>query len=1171
MKNLYLIKNVSLSIYWGVLLLCIQVSSNLFGQYQNMSFTHFSKAQGLSNFFVNDLLRDKQGFLWIATFSGLNRYDGYNFKIYNSVVGDTTTLCTNGVHTLAEDSLGRIWAQCDFGLSVYDREKDQFVRILSDKNDQYSLVDNNLTFILIDSKGTLWVGSQKGLSCLPRINSIDFYKTKPRFKRYIHNDKDPHSLTNNYIRSIFEDKEKNIWISSSSNIIDHFNPQINNFEHQIINISDIEKKNDIVVIVLEDNDGLFWFGTYGDGLISWDRKTNIFRQYKNHPGKNSISSNIVSSVRQDKNGILWICTDGGGISFYNKKNDLFEYCKYDELNPNSLSGNGVKCTLEDNTGVIWVGTASTGLNKYEIAQTKFNLHKPNIGGKNCLSFKSVGALIEGKEGNLWIGTDGGGLNVFDPTTQKFTHFKHDPHNPNSISTNVVVCLANDFEDKLWIGTYAEGLNCFDKKSKKFVCYKHIVNDEYSLSHNNVWSLCEDSRHNLWIGTLEGTLNLYDHRTNRFYHFKNDPNDPSSFIEVYMTQIYEDSRHYLWIATNRGLEMLNLNNYDFTKPLPKLKFTHYIHQDRVNSLNSSAISCIIEDHEGNMWFGTDGMGLNKLDVKRNTFTSFTVKDGLADNYTRAILEDNDGNLWISTLNGLSKFSPATKTFRNFDVSDGLQDLEFARASCKTKAGLLCFGGSSGFNTFNPTYHFINNIPPPIVITDFKIFNNSIRVGQIVNGTVILNKAITETSQLTISYLANSFSFEFAALDFSSPEKNKYAYKLAGFDNQWRNTDAKNRSANYTNLDPGEYVFKVKASNNDGIWNENGPSIKIIILPPWRKTWWFKLFIMFIFIGSIYIAYYLRLAAYRKKEKMLSVVVKQRTREISQANGILLERQTRIEEYAEELRTHTDSLREANELLMSKQTVIETQAEQLNNTNQQLINTNQQLVILNSTKDRFFSIIAHDLRNPFSTVSGFAEVLIKDFKNLPTEKIERFLNLIYTSSKSGNNLLENLLQWSRSQTDRISYVPAKINLSAIADETINLLEGDAHHKNISVQSLIDQHIMVFADENMLKTIFRNLFSNAIKFTPNDGAITITSSIDDAKVEVAVTDTGMGISSENMAKLFRIDSTLTTKGTANELGTGLGLILCKEFLEKHNEKIWVESEEGTGSKFKFTLPLV
>jgi signal transduction histidine kinase len=325
-----------------------------------------------------------------------------------------------------------------------------------------------------------------------------------------------------------------------------------------------------------------------------------------------------------------------------------------------------------------------------------------------------------------------------------------------------------------------------------------------------------------------------------------------------------------------------------------------------------------------------------------------------------------------------------------------------------------------------------------------------------------------------------------------------------------------------------------------------------------------------------------ALYRKNQKELSLLVKQRTREISQANDVLLERQTRIEEYAEELRTHTENLSEANNLLINKQKLIETQAEQLknanlqlNDTNLQLKDTNDQLSVLNSTKDRFFSIIAHDLRNPFHTVSGFAEILIKDYKNLPPEKIERFLNLIYNSSANGNNLLENLLQWSRTQTGRIAYEPVKLNLLTTAEETLNLLEGDILRKNIAIRQLIGSNITVFADENMLKTIFRNLISNAIKFSHENGTITIKSVIIDKQVEVTVADTGVGIPQETLSLLFRIDATVTTKGTANETGTGLGLILCKEFVEKHQGVLSVESETDSsrkdkGSKFKFTLPL-
>jgi signal transduction histidine kinase len=565
----------------------------------------------------------------------------------------------------------------------------------------------------------------------------------------------------------------------------------------------------------------------------------------------------------------------------------------------------------------------------------------------------------------------------------------------------------------------------------------------------------------------------------------------------------------------------------------------------------------------MWFGTDGRGLNNLNMKTNKFTSFSVKDGLPDKSIKAILEDDDYNLWISTTNGLSKFNPKTRSFHNYDFTDGLQDYSFSSAHCKSSDGRLLFGGPNGFNIFNPKSFKTNNNPPQVVITDFKVYNSSVAVGQEIDGNIILKKTIFDADTIILSHQINIFAIEFAALDFTNPEKNKYAYKMEGFDNQWQNTNAKNRTATYTNLDPGTYTFRVRASNNDGIWNEHGASISITILPPWWKTKWFKLLILLIFISSIYFAYYLRVEMYRKKEKELTVLVRQRTQEISQANNILLERQTRIEEYAEELRTHTENLSEANSLLKAKQILIETQAKQLQD-------TNEQLLVLNSTKDRFFSIIAHDLRNPFHTVSGFAEILINDYKKLSPEKIERFLSLIYTSSLSGHNLLENLLQWSRSQTGRISYSPAKLNLTAIAEETISLLEGNARSKNITLQSLIDQNITVLADENMLKTIFRNLVSNAIKFTPENGTVTIKAASSNLQVEVTVADTGVGIPKENLSLLFRIDATVTTKGTANEAGTGLGLILCKEFIEKHHGKIWVESEEGKGSQFKFTLPL-
>jgi signal transduction histidine kinase len=491
-------------------------------------------------------------------------------------------------------------------------------------------------------------------------------------------------------------------------------------------------------------------------------------------------------------------------------------------------------------------------------------------------------------------------------------------------------------------------------------------------------------------------------------------------------------------------------------------------------------------------------------------------------------------------GISKFDPRTCKFRNFDVYDGLAANEFYMGACaKDGNGNLYFGSNNGVIYFSPDSIKDNPFIPPVYITGFKIFNKLV--------PDILQQDISETKTITLNHKQSVISFDFVAINYIQPEKNQYAYMMEGFDKDWIYCGTK-REVTYTNLDPGKYIFRVKASNNDGVWNNKGDYIKITIRPPWWGTKWFKISALLIFLLSLYVAYYLRIELFRTKEKELTILVRQRTVEISRANEILLERQTSIEEYAE-------NLKEANELLINKQKLIENQS--------------NQLLVLNATKDRFFSIIAHDLRNPFHVISGFAEILLNDNHKFPAEKKEKFLQMIHTSSLNGSNLLENLLQWSRAQTGRITYSPVTLSIVAIVEETITLLEADAERKNIVIKSRIDPTLTVSADENMLKTIFRNLISNAIKFTHN-GSIIIETQIKEKQLEVSITDTGIGIPKDTLDLLFRIDGKVSTKGTANETGTGLGLILCKEFIEKHGGKIWAESEVGTGSKFKFTIPL-
>ncbi len=751
---------------------------------------------------------------------------------------------------------------------MFDKKKERFKSIYANEN------GNHFTSIFCDSKGVLWLGTfSEGIWTLPVNDGTDFSKAKSVFKRYEHNNDNPNSISGNVIYGAYEDKHSNIWISASNKIIDRFNPQTGNYEHYPILIPNIEKQASRMSMFLEDTDGLYWFGSSGAGLISWDKNHNVFKQYINVPKKNSVSANIINHIRQDKDGIFWISTDGGGISLYNKKTELFDYCKYETTNPNSLSSDGINLTFEDRSGIIWVATSNAGLNMDEEEKTNFGLHTPNPSDKNSLSNKSVTSIIEDKDEKYWIGTDGGGLNFWDKKTNKFKHFLNNPGNPNSISGNAVVCLAKDFEDNVWVGTYAHGINCYKRKENKFIRFIHDPNNKYSLIDNNVWALLEDSKHNLWAAGLNGTLDLYDRKTNRFYHYKNDPNDPDSFVEKYTTTIFEDSRHYIWIATSSGLEMVKLNDYDFNKSFPKIKFNHYRHMNDHNSLSNDNIFCIFEDHEGNMWFGSDGWGLNKLDMKTNEFTAFSDKDGLPDMSIKAILEDNDYNLWVSTTNGILKFNPKTKSFHTYDYTDGLQDYAFSNANCQSTDGKLLFGGPNGFNIFDPKSLTTNSIPPQIVLSDFKIYNNSITVGQEIDGNIIFKKSITETDTIILSHKADFFSIEFTALDFTNPEKNKYTYTLKGFDDRWHTTSAHNRIATYTNLNPGEYTFRIKASNNDGVWNEKGVSLKIFITPPFWHTLWFRFILFVVITGIIFWIYRWRaqardLAAQKRMEAALT---------------------------------------------------------------------------------------------------------------------------------------------------------------------------------------------------------------------------------------------------------------------------------------------------------------
>ncbi len=580
--------------------------------------------------------------------------------------------------------------------------------------------------------------------------------------------------------------------------------------------------------------------------------------------RRDLSSNEIKSLIEDKSGNIWIGTKGGGVNVLDKKSGKFRSYKFDSNDPNSLSDDRVQPIFEDNSGLIWVGTKGGGLNKVNLNKKKFRSYKYDSEDPFSLSNNEVYAIYQDNSGELWIGTEGG-LNRQNIESGRFSHYLHDPDNQKSLGNDRVWAITEDHNKNLWLGFKSGGLDCFNKKARSFIHFSYDPSNPDGISDDIVVALQVDNKGDLWLGTYNGLdkLVIDDNLspTSKFIHFYHNPDDPKSLSNNRIISILEDKDNTLWIGTYIGL-----NKYDSEKN----QFIHYKNDPNdPNCLSDNRVWSIYEDEKGILWLGTNS-GLNKFNKNSEQFEHYTVDDGLPNNVVYGIVNDDQGNLWLSTNKGLSKFNPTDETFLNYDVNDGLQGNEFnPGAYFKSKNGEILFGGKNGFNTFDPNKIKSNPHIPPVVLTAFKKFNKK----------VVLDTSITEINRLDLSYKENFFSFEFAALDFTFPEKNQYAYKLEGFDTEWI-TSGNRKFASYTNLDGGKYIFRVRGSNNDGIWNNEGASIQIIINPPFWETLWFRLLSIVITASLIFFIYRVRINSMRRQNEKLEILVNEKTEELKE---------------------------------------------------------------------------------------------------------------------------------------------------------------------------------------------------------------------------------------------------------------------------------------------------
>lgn len=811
--------------------------------------------EGLSQSVVICILQDSLGFLWFGTQDGLNKYDGYNFTVFTNNPYNSNSISDRWISVLFEDREGRLWIGTRLGgLNLYDRKTGAFTDYQADPANPYSLSSNTITGIAEDGQGAIWIGSAEGLNRLEPDTGL--------ITRYLNDPGNPNSLVNNAINALVSDRDGLIWIGTNLGL-DRFDPQTGIFSHYTKDPDDTNSvSSNIIHVLFQDKGGILWVGT-ANGLNWFERKNNQFVNYRYRPNDPvSLSNNNILSLHEDRSGAIWVGTDHG-LNRLDREASTFTRYFYDANDPFSLSNNSIRSVYEDRTGVLWVGSFGGGLNRSYRGKWGFTHINANTSDPDGLNDNTIFPIYEDAEGYIWIGTYDGGLNRLNRRTGKFSHYQHDPADPDSLGGEHIWSIFQDREGTLWVGT-STGLDKFDAKNFRFIHYRHNPADPTSLSGDMVNAIFEDSRGTFWVGTANG-LNRYNRQTGQSERYGICPLTPGCLSDNEITDIYEDRLGQLWVGTFYG----GLNRLDRETGI--FRVFQNESQD-IMSLSSNSITAIYQDTRGNLWIATAGGGLNRFEYETETFIHYQELEGLPNNVVNGILEDNEGRLWLSTNKGISRFNPFTGSFKNYDAADGLQSNEFNMHSYyKAKSGEMYFGGINGISLFFPDQINDNQYVPPVVLTSITQAGESIYPR---NGPETIQ-------EVTLYWPRNFFEFEYAALSYAQPEKNQYAYKLQGFDQDWILMGTR-RFGRYTNLPGRTYTLRIKGSNNDGVWNEEGIAIKIRIVPPFWETVWFRgtaaLVLFVLMVGG----FRLRVSSVERRSRELEYQVRERTREIERRN-------------------------------------------------------------------------------------------------------------------------------------------------------------------------------------------------------------------------------------------------------------------------------------------------
>ena len=1081
---------------------------SLLGQNPFLRFKHLTIDDGLSSIKTSSVAQDSSGFMWFGSWNnGLNRYDGYNIFPYKSVNGDPTDLNDNIIQCIYVDSQGRVWVGTNKGLNIYNRAEDRFYNLAYSQSGKNAFYSETVYTVWEDEGAGIWLGTRSGIARFELADSsyVSYYDV---FERD----------TDRPIRVFFETAEGALWAGTERGIVQYHRDQ------DAWKFVELGKEVDDFPIqaFYEDELGHLWVGTEGNGLVKFNQQREVVQHYRTPNGL--LPHDIIKDILEDRKGQIWVATDGGGLCLYNPEKDNYYVYEYDPEDPKSVSDNTIVDMILDRAGGIWLGTPSGGVN-YLPQNTYPFYHMSGAHTPNILS-PSVKDVAEQADGSLWVATDGGGLIDLAPDFTVRKLYSFDPDNPNTLHGDKILAVLVDRTGHIWAGG-VEGLSRISPDGKRIRRYYPNIEQDGELTGGFIQDLFEDSKGNVWVGAIGGA-NKYDPATDSFIRYQDK--DKENVAENRAKHFYEDGAGNIWIKSTHRIKRVEestreLVRYDpyFWNSFTDSKGQFWGQSNQLFFYNPEAdsfevkypykIGKMTEDVSGRLWILSE-RGIELYDPETETGKVHAAKGDILGDFAGSIHTDGQMNVWIATQSGVNRYDPEQGEITYLHQPVGLEVTDLSEGGVKLSDGRLALFGQKGLAVFHPAEMNVNTAPPQVIITQIQLSYQSLPIRNSRADTLgfpsPLPAAVITHPDLELTHRQNDLSFNFVAMDYLAPSENQYAYQLEGYDNTWIYTDAANRLATYTNLSPGTYTFRVKASNNDGRWNEEGAALNIHISPPWWMTPW-----AFIAYGILAIAF-------------VQVLIRWRTRQ-------------------------------QREKIAQQQVALDKERQ-----------LTERLQTIDRLKDQFLANTSHELRTPLNGIIGLAESL-KDGASgeLPAEA-RGDLNLIVHSGKRLTNLVNDLLDFSKLKNHELVLQQKPIDLYSIVDVVLLLSRSLAKDKSIELINEVDPQLpLVEADENRLQQILNNLVSNGIKFT-EEGSVRVSARQEGQQVVVQVRDTGIGIPKEKFATIFQEFEQADGSISREFGGTGLGLTITKQLVEAHGGTIALDSTVGEGSVFSFSLPI-